>query len=998
MNRNAWVVAALLALAGAVPTAGQNGTIVGQVLNRSTGSPLPGAQVFVVGTSRGALANQEGRFLIQQVPPGQHEVRATLIGFATQTELIDVQPGQTAQTTFELSESAIELGAVVATATGQQQTKREIGSSVAVIQVDEVELAPVKTFSELIQGRAAGLSVTRSGGTTGGGSRVRIRGSNSMSLSNDPLVVLDGVRVDNNTDSYGLFTGGQTASRLNDLNPADIATIEFLKGPAASALYGTAAANGVIQITTRKGRVGDNRWRAWAEASTLDMPVTFPDNVTAVDSDGALCTLARRASGACTAVAQVYTFNPLENEDVTPFRTGSGERFGASVSGGSDLATYYLSVEREQETGVLRENDMERTNLRANLTGFVTEVLTVGARVGYVDSEIQFPQNDNSGLGILWNGLYAPPTPFYVDNFDGFALPPDHLFGWDQFQDLNRFTGSANVDWSPLDWLTVNGTAGLDQVNRHDNDLAAPNVMTLLGPPFSIGLRESWRFNIYNYTANGNGTARWSPIPDIQASTSVGVQYHRSLQHTVFASGSGLTPGTSSLAGASTDFAATETNVQNITLGAYAQQQLNWRDRLYLTAAVRGDRNSAFGTNLEWIWYPALSGSYVISEESWFPEQAVVDDLRLRAAWGQSGLRPTFRQALQFFAGVTAAAVDGEEPGFVISGAGNPDLKPEISTEVELGLEADLLSSRAGLELTWYRKESDDALVNVPLPPSFGSTGNRVENIGSVLNTGVEAALSVTPVQLADVQWEVRISGSTNKNEVLTLGDNEDIVFGLLGATQRHRVGHEPGAYFQVPIHSFEDTDGDGFLDAGELEMGILNEDGDLVTDSVAYMGTPFPTRELSIGTDLRLWDLFQVSGLLEFKGGHTLFNATKWGSCGVVASNCAELYEEDTPLERQAAILAWATNQSVAGFMEDADFWKLRELSLTFIVPQRWVAATGADGLRLTVAGVNLATWTDYSGFDPELNGAGQSNFNTFDLTTLPPTRSATVRLDVTF
>lgn len=997
MNRNAWVVGALLALAGATPTAGQSGTIVGEVLNRTTGQPLPGAQVFVVGTNRGALANQDGRFLIQQVPAGQHEVRATLIGFATQTELVDVQAGQTAQTTFELSESAIDLGAVVATATGQQQTKREIGSSVGVIQVDEVELAPVKTFSDLIQGRSAGLSVTRSGGTTGGGSRVRIRGSNSMSLSNDPLVVVDGVRVDNNTDSYGLFTGGQAASRLNDLNPADIATIEFLKGPAASALYGTAAANGVIQITTRMGRVGDNRWRAWAQASTLDMPVTFPDNVTAVDADGAPCTLTLRATGDC-AVDTVYSFNPLENDDATPLRTGSGQRYGASVSGGSELATYYLSVEREEETGVLRENDMERTSVRANLTGFVSDVLSVGARVGYVDSEIQFPQNDNSGLGVLWNGLFAPPTPFYIDNFDGFALPLDHLFGWDQFQDLDRFTGSANLDWSPLEWLTVNGTAGLDQVNRHDNDLAPPNVMTLLGPPFSIGLRESWRFNIYNYTANGNGTARWSLAADLQASTSLGVQYHRSLQHTVFASGSGLTPGTGSLAGASTDFSASETNIENITLGAYAQQQLTWRDRLYVTAAVRGDRNSAFGTNLEWIWYPAVSGSYVISEESWFPDQPVVSDLRLRAAWGQSGLRPTFRQALQFFEGVTAAAVNGEEPGFVISGAGNPDLKPEISTEVELGFEADLLSSRAGLELTWYRKESDDALVSVPLPPSFGSTASRVENIGSVLNTGVEATLSATPVQMANVQWDLRVSGSTNRNEILSLGGNEDIVFGLLGSTQRHRVGYEPGAYFQVPVHSFQDTDGDGFLDPDELELGVLNEDGELVTDSVAYMGTPFPTRELSLGSDLRLWDLFRVSGLLEFKGGHTLFNATKWGSCGVVASNCADLYDEDTPLSRQAAILAYNEIQSVAGFMEDADFWKLRELSLTFIVPRHWVAATGADGLQLTLAGNNLATWTDYSGFDPELNGAGQSNFNTFDLTTLPPTRSGTLRLDVTF
>jgi TonB-linked SusC/RagA family outer membrane protein len=998
MSRYTCAIAVLLALGGAAPAAAQTGTIVGQVVDQATGEALSGAQLQVLGTSRGALANQDGRFVIQQVPAGDREVQATLIGYSPRTVSVTVPAGGTADVSFQLSQSAIELGAVVATATGRQQTKREIGSSVGVIQMEDVDLAPVKTFSDLIQGRSAGLTVVKSGGTTGAGSRVRIRGSNSISLSNDPLIVVDGVRVDNNTNSFGLFTGGQAASRLNDLNPEDIESIEILKGPAASALYGTAAANGVIQVTTRRGQAGEGRWQFWAEGSALELPVEFPDNVNAVDANGNLCTLERRATGVCAAVDTVFRFNPLENEATTPFRDGSGQKYGVSVSGGSDIATYYLSAEHETETGVIEENDLERTNLRANVTGFVNDRLSVGARVGFTDSEINFPQNDNSGLGVLWNGLYAPPTPFFIDNWDGYALPREYLFAWDQTQDMTRLTASGNVDWSPLPWLTLNGTAGMDHVNRHDNGIVPPNVMVLLGPPFSEGLRESWRFNIYNYTGNANGTARFSLTPTLESNTSVGVQYHQALQHTVFASGSGLTPGTGSLAGASTSFVATESRIENITFGAYVQEQLNWRDRLYVTAALRGDRNSAFGTNLDWIWYPAVSGSYVVSEEGWFPEQDVVNSLRLRAAWGQSGLRPTFRQALQFFAGVTAAGVDGEQPGFVISGAGNPDLKPEISTEVELGFEADLLSSRAGIELTWYRKESDDALVNVPLPPSFGSTAGRVENIGSMLNTGIEVALNATPVQTAAVDWSVRLSGSNNENEILSLADNEDIVFGLLSNTQRHRVGESAGAYFQPPIRSFEDRDGDGFIDPDEVVVGIPDETGEIVSDSVAYMGTPFPTTELSVGTTLRLWDRIRLSGLLDFKGGHTLFNATKWGGCGVVAVNCADLYDEDTSLERQAAIQAYEEFGTVAGFMEDADFWKLRELSLSFDVPTRWFRVTGANSLRLTVAGNNLATWTDYSGFDPELNGAGQANFNTFDLTTLPPTRSYTLRLDLGF
>jgi TonB-linked SusC/RagA family outer membrane protein len=924
--------------------------------------------------------------MVRQVPEGTHEVRAALIGYSERSAEVTVTADETVTQDFRLSESAIELGAVVVSATGQQQTKREIGSSVGVIQVEDVEMAPVKSFSELLQGRTPGLTVVRAGGTSGGGSRVRIRGSNSMSLSNDPLLIIDGVRVQNEQNSFGLFTGGQTTSRLNDLNPEDIESIEVLKGPAASALYGTAAANGVIQVTTKKGTAGTSSWKMWTEGSTMALPLTFPDNVMTVDGSGNPCTLQEQVYGTCTVSGDVLTSNPLENDAVTPFRDGNGFKYGASVSGGSDDATYYISAEREEEVGIQEENSLERTNLRANVTGFVNDRLTVGARVGYTSSDIQLPQNDNSAIGVLPNGLTAPPTPFYTENWDGFGLPRDYLFAWDQYQDLSRLTLSANAAWNPLPWLSMNGTAGLDQVNRHDNGLVEPNVMTFFGPPFSIGLRESWRVNDNSQTANGNATATFDLTDRLVSATSVGVQYNRAKTHAVYATGSGITPGTESLAGASTGYEADETNIENITLGTYIQEQLTWRNRMYLTAALRGDRNSAFGTNLGWVWYPAISGSWIISEESFFPETDALSSLRLRGAWGQSGLRPTFRQALQFFAGVTAASASGETPGFVIAGAGNPDLKPEISTEAELGFEADLFRGRAGLELTWYNKSSKDALVAVPLPPSFGATATRMENIGEMENTGLEGAFNVTAIDADDVTWDVRFSMATNSNEVTSLGGEEPIIFGLTGATQRHQVGNPAGAYFQRPIESFGDANGDGIIDSTEVVVG----------DSAEYIGQPFPTMEMTASTTLDLWGLFRLSALVDYKGGHQIFNATMWDRCD--AGVCEERYIAGSSLEEQARWVAYDNEGTLAGYMEDADFWKLREVSLTMNVPETVHTMFGASDMRLTVAGNNLATWTDYSGFEPEVNGAGQANYNTFDFRTLPPLRMWTLRLDVSF
>ncbi|MFO7893471.1 MAG: SusC/RagA family TonB-linked outer membrane protein [Longimicrobiales bacterium] len=984
--RYKWAWVALFALLGATPLAAQEGTVLGQVLDSSTNEPLTGVQVYVEGTNLGALTNEDGRYMIRQVPAGEHEVRAALIGYSTVGEDVTVVAGETLTQDFRLRESAIELGAVVVSATGQQQTKREIGSSVGVIQVEDVEMAPVKSFSDLLQGRTPGLTVVRAGGTSGAGSRVRIRGSNSMSLSNDPLLIIDGVRVENSQSSFGLFTGGQTTSRLNDLNPDDIENIEVLKGPAASALYGTAAANGVIQVTTRKGTAGTSSWKMWTEGSTMALPLEFPDNVMAVDGSGLPCTLQDQAAGTCTVSGDVLTSNPLEDEAVTPFRDGTGFKYGASVSGGSDDATYYISAEREEETGILEENSLERTNLRANVTGFVSEDLSVGARVGYTGSDIQLPQNDNSALGILPNGLTAPPTPFYVDNWDGFGLPRDYLFAWDQNQDLTRLTLSGNASWNPLPWLSMNGTAGLDQVNRHDNSLIDPNVLMLFGPPFSTGFRESWRVNDENQTANGNATMTFDLLPGLVSATSFGMQYNRAKTHAIYAFGSGITPGTGSLSGASTGYEADETNIENVTLGTYVQERLTWRDRIYLTGALRGDRNSAFGTNLGWVWYPAVSGSWIVSEEDFFPDTDVLSSLRLRGAWGQSGLRPTFRQALQFFAGVTAATVTGEVPGFVIAGAGNPDLEPEISTEMELGLEADLLRGRAGLELTWYKKNSTDALVAVPLPPSFGATATRMENIGEMENTGVEAALNVTPVSTRDVNWDFRVSLATNDNEVTSLGGAEPIIFGLLGSTQRHQVGHPAGSYFQRPIESFEDANGDGIIEASEVVIG----------DSATYVGQPFPTAEMTASSTLDLWNMLQLSALVDYKSGHQIFNATMWDRCD--AGVCEERYIAGASLEDQARWVAYDEANTVAGFIEDADFVKLREVSLTMQVPETVRAMVGASDMRFTVAGNNLVTWTDYSGFEPEVNGAGQDNYATFDFRTLPPLRMWTLRLDVSF
>ncbi len=981
-------VLALLALPLTAQAQQGTGNVVGRVIDGATSQPVDGAQVVVVGTNRGALANAEGRFLITGVPAGEQTIRVVSLGYAQASSTITVQPGQSATVDFTLQTTALPIDELIVTATGQKTLKREIGSKVGVIDAANVEMTPIRSVSDLLQGREAGVTVLGSGGTAGAGARIRIRGSNSISLSNSPLLIVDGVRVDDTSNSYGLFTGGFQPSRLDDFNPQDVESIEILKGPSAAALYGTAAANGVIQVTTKRGRAGNAEWKAWVQGSQIDRNITMPDNVFSVDANGSRCDLIDQASNSCNP-SEILRYNPLENSASTPFRTGNGQKYGVSVSGGSEATTYYLSGELEKQVGVQEENRLQRVNLRANVSGQAGENVRFSAQAGYVNYDGQFPQNDNSGLGVLYNGLTGVPTQAVIDQQQGYALPRDYLFAWDNFQNLQRTTLSTNLDWQPLSWLSVNATGGLDDVDQHDNDILAPNVLTLFGPPFSIGFRESQRANVVNYTATGSATAQYSPTQGLETTTSVGTQYYEDRTESVYATGAGLTPGTGSLGATTSQFAVGESNIQNRTLGAFASTQLAWQNRIFLNAAVRGDKNSAFGTNLGWIWYPSFSGSWVVSDESFFPQMDWLSGLRLRAAWGESGLRPSFRQAKQYFAGTTAVGRDeNEEPGFVISGAGNPDLKPQRSTEWELGFEAGMISDRVGLDLTYYRKESENDIINRPLAPSAGASGTRAENLGLMVNKGVEVGLNADLIRGPGFTWSVRATGALTDNNLESLGDQPPIVFGLLGSTQRHVEGFPAGGYWQPPIESYSDANGDGLIGADEVTVG----------DTAVFLGKVFPDKELTLSTDVELSSWLRVGGLLDYRGGHSQFNATEWGRCNGPSAVCRARHDPTASLKDQAAAVAADVYGTVAGYIEPADFWKLREITATVRLPQEWFRTMPGSDVTLTLAGRNLFTWTDYTGFDPEVNGSAQSNFSTQDNTTLPPFRTFMIRMDISF
>lgn len=1019
------VFAASLALA--MPATAQQaatGTITGKVTDAATGAAVPDVQVRVVGTTRGAATGADGTYRLTGVDVGTVSVRAQRLGYLPLSKTASVTAGGTVTVDFALQAGVTQIDQVVITGTGEAQRKRERGTATSTIDSTAFSPAAVRSLSNVLQARAPGVTVTSSGGTTGTGSRIRIRGSNSLSLSNDPLIILDGVLLDNGTGSFSIGVGGQTISRFDDINPDDIENIELIKGPAATALYGTAAANGVIQVTTKRGKAGKSKWNTWFEQGLENEITTFPANYASIGttiSSGArttTCTIDIQTRGLCTPNPDsLVSWNPLEN--VSPFRTGTRNTVGASVAGGNEFANYYLSGEHELTRGIVNRNNQQRVNIRSNVTARPNNELQLAATVGYTRGFLQIPYNDNSAFGVVSQGLLgkafdcSPTTRATTPScgsdslsrgyFNANLLPSDFELIENQ-QDISRFVTGLTADWTPLPWLKGVARAGMDLLGRYDQQLTPPNVLRYSAATLE-GNRFQQRAEIINYSLNGTLTATFNPMPDLTSNTSVGLQYLDNKFFSTTAQGAILLPGTASLNGTSARFAVGETNQRVRTIGGYIEQRFGWRDRLFGTLGIRADDNSAFGAQAAIVTYPTASLSYVVTEEAWFPQLAFLDQLRLRTAYGQSGQRPGFRQAFTTLAPVSVRAEGVERAAVTLNTTGNADLAPEITSEIEGGFEATMFRGRMGVDLTFFRKNTTDLLVARTLAPSLGATNTTFANLSEMTNTGIELLLTGTLVQTQDFSWQASLAATGLSNKLVELGEGiSPIIFGF-NSSQRHVGGYPAGAYWQRS-YTFQDLNSDGLISrvncptiGGVANPALPGGPACEVTlsDSLEYRGQALPTREFNLQQTVTIKKWIAVTALVQHRGGHKLFNSTAEFRCGF--ATCEELNDRSASLADQAKGISRIMG-TVDGYIEDASFTRLAELSVTLTAPQSWVARLGgrAESIALTIGGRNLALWTDYTGFDPEVNSNNGANFTTADFLAQPPTRQWTTRLSITF
>jgi TonB-dependent starch-binding outer membrane protein SusC len=995
----------------------QQGAIGGQVVDEAANTPLEAARVLLTGTSLIETTNREGRFLFRRVGPGTHQVRVLRVGYKPATQSVTVAAGETASLTFSLAPAVVQLDELVTTATGEQR-KLEIGNAVTTIDAASVaEHAPITEFTNLISGRAPGVQVLKSGGTTGTGTRIRIRGSNSISLSNEPLYYLDGIRLESNPTSSTLDIGGFGSglgagpSRINDLNPDDIQDIEIVKGPAAATLYGIQASNGVIRVSTKHGVAGPPKWSFFSEVGSVSDPHDYPLNYFGRDTtptgiaDGydGFCTIQNELRLLCTQTS-LQTYQPLNNPATRPYKAGLRQQYGASVSGGSDQMTYYVSGAYENEVGPFRlpkaefdsvasvrggvvpdnqrrPNALEKFGLRANIGANVSKTFDLSSSLGFSTSNTRFVENDNSFLTVNGSGTASGNLP-EVDR--GWFFIPAELFAELANQKANRFTAGISGNWRPRDWLSARAVVGYDLVDRSDIQFfPTGQVAPYLQNRDGVKIHNS--FDISQTSIDLGATARFKLTPEIGSRTSVGAQFFRDLATGAYASGRGLPPGSGTINGASAVEAA-DTAVESRSIGSYIEQEVNLNQRLFVTGAVRLDDNSAFGQNFDATVYPKASVSWLMSEEPFF-KAGFLNTFRLRAAYGVSGQQPGTADALRTYNAVSGKRAGVGTTGVSFASLGNFDLKPERSYEFEGGFDAGLFNDRLSVEFTFYTKLTRDALISRDIAPSLGASQSQFVNLSRIRNRGVELAISTRVIDSRSVAWDLTLSGSTAHNKILELGAGVSDIF--VGFYQRH-VGGYPAGGFWSPTMTFADANTDGIIDSSEVAL----------SESSVFLGTPIPTREASLNSQLAIFGGQVVLGTqFDYRGGHQVDNSLESFRCFSV-QNCRGVYDRSAPLDEQARAQALFLpgGGNAFAFLEPGWFIKLREMSLTFFAPDKWARTFRADRLSLTLSGRNLWTIDDYSGVDPEVNAFAQDNFASSDFESQAQVRYWTARLNIGF
>lgn len=889
------MVGALALLLGPADLAAQDGAggVRGQVVEEMTGDPLPNVQIVVVGTTRGTLTNRQGTFRIGELRPGTYTIQVRSLGYRAERAEVEIQAETFAEVEFRLRVAAVPLDEIVATGQPGPVARRTIATSIATVDASELEATPINSLSDMLQSRAPGVTVLPSGGMPGQGSRIILRGLGSLQRTTQPVIYIDGIRIDNSADTFmdQSSFGGHAWTGLDDINPEDIARIEIVRGASAANLYGTEAAAGVVQIFTKQGQEGIQQFYLRSEAGFSETPREW----WAMD-------------GHSPRVDEFY------DQHVSP---GMQHRQHISVRGAVDRFNYYASGSYRNVEGVLPNTGLMHAAFRANMNVSPFQDFVFGVSTGYARRTLDFPYDGDHQYGFLRNALGAE---------GGATLHPDTSLMLDVGLASSRYTAGARMEWTPgLRWRHQL-VMGLDFFTSDNTDLRPFGTPTA---PNNQGSKANARRIANTYNLDYQTSFRADLTPAWESRTSFGIQGYQREINWNWAYGEGWpAPGLETINVAAYN-TGNEDRVYTEQVGFYLEEQLNFRDFLYLTLSGRVDGHSAAGSNERWQLYPKLGVSYLPTEQGLLPE--AFGTLRLRAAYGEAGQQPEDFSALRTL--IPVAVVPNIAGGIVPGNLGDENLAPERSREIELGADVGFLNDRVSLEATYYNQRVDNAIFPIMSIPSMGFIQPQVRNVGGLKGQGVELAVDASLIQNGSFDLGVWANAAFHESEVMEFADETAIAENIFGSQWIR-----PGA----PVAAFFDED-----------------------DNV--IGPAYPTRTLGFGTRASLPGGVTVRALLDHQGGHYIQSNT-----------LRELDMMALAAEDPGAVF----DRPASDYIFPADFWRLREVVVAYSLPANLFRILPLQGLELNIAGRNLWRSQDYPGieveasYNPSLERANQSYF----------------------
>jgi TonB-linked SusC/RagA family outer membrane protein len=971
----------LSALVGVAAASAQQRQITGRVTS-ATGEPVAGVAVSQTGTAFAAVTNADGRYAIAAPAAA---VTLVFRRIAFKRKEVAVAPDRnTADVTLEPDVFNLEAVVVTGQVTGIE--RRNAAMATTQISGEEVARVPSPALDRALAGRIPGAIISQNSGAPGGGTQIQIRGSNTVIGSPDPLFVVDGVIYSDASLPSGLFTVTRSSSnrgfgeqqddpvnRLADLNPDDVESIEVLRGAAASSIYGSKAANGVIIIKTNRGKAGQPRANITQRMGFSEL-LRGPGTRAFSTTDTFPYSLAKIQS--YMVGGQVPFYDHLkEITDTKPFAYETD----LDVGGGTENTRYFLAGSSKRDGGIIGNTFDERQNLRANLDQTFSDRLKLSVSTAFnrTATDKGFTNNDNNGASVTYAIAYVPAFVNLLPQKGVYPAPKLTYLGSNPVQTATlakntetvyRFTGGATLTWQAIQTIHHNlqlvGQGGADLFQQKAVVISPPELFfeqTQTNPgtsALSNADSRQWNWNL-------NAIDAYTPSSgSYKATTSAGVQVEdRELGRSRVVA-KGLLPGQSNIDQGTVLQSPFELNAEERTLALYGQEEfLTLHERLLLTAGFRAERSSANGDIHKYFVYPKAAASYR------FPNlMGEGTELKVRGAYGETGNQPLFGQK---FTTLTSAVIGGVG-GTVLQGtAGAPDIKPEHLKEFEAGVDAQLWHGRATLEVTGYSRHTYDLLLQSTPAPSSGY-GIRIFNGGVLWNEGIEIAGGVTPVQTRNLNWIFRTTFTSLKNRVQDLG-----AICQTGATV---------CGFRPPVAGFGLAFGEFFIQKGQPITQIIG------TDTVAGGGGALFTRYLGQANPRFRW-----SFLNDVTYRRLSFSMLwDWQYGGVEQNQTLSLYDCNGLAPDQATTAGRARFDAcnvwgiAPPFVQSTTFLKLREASLAVELPERWANWFGARNARASVTGRNLVLISNYFGYDPEESNFGQQAISrNIDLGPYPPMRS---------